>query len=300
MKEGKIWKSNFGSILSKQGTSSLLAFNSSYTGKPIQFNDCLYNDLLPYELNSSPVSILMGEDNLWIATSMLSRIADTANNIVVMEKEFPVGIIGYKEIIKSILRNPTNDVFNHTTAKKIMNRVFYLDNRRVKLKTILQQMNKTDKIFSVIQNSQYDFSAVSIREILEIGSMCNSEIVASEEPSRRLIKISRDNSIKEVLDLLSKNEVEFVVLDNDSLILDARTILEKITTDLNFLEDEDNFLNLNASIFQFHTPKLIPEKISFSELCKVMLDMRYPYLATKNRIWTPIDVLDVLTKGIEK
>ena len=68
---------------------------------------------------------------------------------------------------------------------------------------------------------------------------------------------------------------------------------------MNFLQDIENILELNASIFKLGSPKLIPENLAFTEICKLMLDMKFPYLITTKRIWTPHDVMEILSKGVD-
>lgn len=302
MKERKssdsVWKEKFGNLLTKKpDTTSSLTIHSIESDETFQSIGCLYDDILPLTLKSSPISTLEGKDNVWIASSMLSRISQTSDNIVVIEKEFPVGIIGGREIIKGIQKNPSASFFSDTLSNKIMNRKFYLDSRKVSLQKILEQMHQTNRIFSIIQNGKYDFSAVSVNEILEIGVMCQTEITAAEPTSKKIITCSKDDNVEDILKLLADERIEFLMLENESGVLDQLSLIEKVVTDLNFLEEVDNFLELNASIFEFYTPKLIPEKLPFSEICKVMLQIKHPYVMTTKRLWTPRDVLDILLGG---
>ena len=90
----------------------------------------------------------------------------------------------------------------------------------------------------------------------------------------------RDDPIEDLLKSLLQDETDLLMLENESLFIDQTTIIEKITGDLNFLKDIDNFLELNASIFKLTNPKLIPDKLSLSEVCKMMLYMKHPYVMT--------------------
>jgi len=293
-----VWKEKFGKFLTKKLVNvPSLTIQSIGSGETFQDIDCLYDNVLPHYMNSSPISSLEGNDNVWIASSMLSRVLQTSDNIVVIEKEFPMGIIGGREIIKGVRKNPTSNFFSKTISSKIMNRKFYLDSRKVTLQKILEQMYHTNRTYAIIQNSKFDFSAVSVNEILEIGSMSQSEITATEPTERKIVTCKRDDSVEDITKLLAEEQIEFLMLENESGILDQLTLIEKITTDLNFLEDVNDFLELNASIFQFQTPKLIPEKLPFSEICKVMLKIKHPYVMTTKRLWTPRDVLEILMQG---
>ena len=296
------WKKNLNKILNKsfELKDNQVLFQSVNTGKHLELQECLFNDLLPYSLSSSPISSIENTDNVWIASSMLSRVSDTTNNLVVLEKEFPIGIISAKEILRGLLKNPTPYYFHDVLSKEIMNRKFYLDTRNIKLEKLLEQMYKTKSEFIILQNSKQSFSSVSIREILEIGALCRSNYVATDLPSQKVKSFQRDDSIEDLIKLLIRENNEVLLLENESLFIDSVTIIEKIAGDLNFLKDCDNFLDLNASIFKLERPKLIPDKLSVSEICQVMLYMKHPYIMTSNQMLTPRSILQILNTGFEE
>ena len=113
MKESKVptkWKKGISKIISKNDSvNQNFVFESVETGKQLFLHECLYNDLLPQSIKSSPISSLANDDNLWIATSMLNRVSDNTNNVVIIEKEYPSGVIGPKEILKGVLKNPRSE-----------------------------------------------------------------------------------------------------------------------------------------------------------------------------------------------
>ena len=160
-------------------------------------------------------------------------------------------------------------------------------------------MNSTNCTFSIIQNSKYDFTSISYRELLEIGSMSQLKTAHDVETNQKLAIVNRDSSVKNIIKLLSQENNELVQLDGESLVLDRQSIVQNIVEKFNFLENVEDFLELNSTIFQFQAPKLIPDNLAFSEICKLMLDMEFPYLITTKRMWTPLDVLEVLSKGVE-
>ncbi len=300
-KISSVWKKNLNKILSKNFDSSdnQVLFQSINTGKNLELQECLFDDLLPSALSSSPISSIDHVDNIWIASSMLSRVSDTTNNLVVIEKEFPLGIISAKEILSGLLKNPTPYYFHDILSKEIMNRKFYLDTRNVKLEKLLEQMHKTKSEFIILQNSKQSFSSVSIREILEIGALCKTNFDASDIPSQKVKTFRRDDTIEELIKSLLQENTEVLLLENESLFIDPMTIIEKIAGDLNFLKDCDNFLDLNASIFELERPKLIPDKLTVSEISQNMLYMRHPYIMTSNQLLTPRSILQILSTGFE-
>ncbi len=295
------WKKNLNKILSKNFNSkdNQVLFQSINTGKNLELQECLFDDLLPYSLSSSPISSIGNTDNVWIASSMLSRVADTTNNLVVLEKEFPIGIIGAKEILKGLLKNPTPYYFHDILSQEIMNRKFYLDTRNIKLEKLLEQMYKTKSEFIILQNSKQSFSSVSIREILEIGALCKTNFDATDLSSQKVKIFRREDTIEDLIKSLIHENTEVLLLENESLFIDPMTVIEKIAGDLNFLKDCENFLDLSASIFKLERPKLIPEKLSVSEICQIMLHMRHPYIMTSDQLLTPRSILKILNTGFE-
>lgn len=294
-------KKNLNKILNKNShtRSNQLQFQSVNTGKNLELQECLFDDLLPQTLVSSPISSIENTDNVWIACSMLSRVSDTTNNLVILEKEFPLGVLGGKEILRGLLNNPTPYYFHDILVEEIMNRRFYLDTRDAKLEKILEQMNKSKSDFTILQNSKHSFSSISIREILEVGALCKSNFVISDFPNKKIKIFRRDDSVEDIIKSLIQDDVELLLLENESLFIDPMTIIEKISGDLKFLKNCNDFLDLNASIFKLERPKLIPNNLTFSEICQSMLSMKHPYVMTSNCLLTPRSILEVLSTGYE-
>ena len=78
------------------------------------------------------------------------------------------------------------------------------------------------------------------------------------------------------------------------------TIIEKIAGDLNYLKNCNEFLDFNASIFKLERPKLVPNNLTLSEICQIMLAMKHPYIMTSNQLFTPRRILEILSSGYEK
>ena len=299
LKFGNVWKKNFNKLLSRNNSISnnQLEFHSINTGRSLELTECIFDDLLPHSLRSTPIASIGALDNVWIATSMLSRIFETSNNLVVLDEGFPVGVIGGREILRSIIKNPTPYLFHDFMCEDIMDRKFYLDVRKAKLNKILEQMHRTQKSLIIIQNSKQSFSEISIREILEIGALCKTNIKISELPKRNVKIFRREDSVEDLFKTLIQNNDGLLMLENESLFIDYSIILEKLTGDLNYLQSVDDFLELNSSIFKFERPKLIPENLSISDVCKIMLQMKHPYVMTVDRVWTPLDILQSFSDG---
>lgn len=284
-------KFNLGKMLGKSKKS--LVFQSLLNGEDITLDVCSFEEILPYSLLSIPVSTITPHDNVWIASSMLSRISDVTNNLVIIEDEFPIGTISSAEIIDGLQKNPTGAFFSENITK-IMNPDFYIDSRTVNISAILSRMGKSKNPFSIIQNDRNSFSQFSVRQALEIGALCKDNIGVSSFGQKRTPKFSRDNTISDIIDKLKKDQSEFASLDDEFTFVNYDIILEKLK-ELNNTQNE-NLLELSASTLKTITPMLISDKLGIAEICRIMLNSRHTCVMTKDRIITARDVLDVLCR----
>jgi hypothetical protein len=242
---------------------------------------------------SIPISTITSSENVWIATSMLSRISDVTNNLVVMEDEFPIGTISGYEIIAGLQKNPTSQYFEESVTK-IMNPDFYIDSRNANLANILKRMNKAKSPFIIIENDRTNFSQFSIKQVLEIGVLCKDDFVASLFGKKQETTFHRDDKIGDVIKKLEDQKL--VVLEGDVSFVNHEVLLEKIK-EFNKTQNE-NLLDLSASTLKTITPTLISDKLTIAEMCKIMSNLKNPCVMTSERIITPYDMLEVLCKEI--
>lgn len=284
----------FGRILKNPNKEKRsLSFQSLLTGEDLTLDVCSFEEVLPYSLMSIPISSVTTNDNIWIATSMLSRISDVTNSLVVIEDEFPIGTISIYEILNGLQKNPKPQYFEETVTK-IMNPDFYIDSRNVNVANILKRINKAKNPFTVIENDKNNFSQFSIRQVLEIGSLCKSNVTASSFPKKQSSTFRRDDKFRDVIEKLSFNE--FILLEDELSFVNHDLFLEKIK-ELSSIPN-NNILELSASTFKTVTPTLISDKLTIAEMCRMMLNMKYPCLMTSEQMITPRDILDILCLGI--
>jgi CBS domain-containing protein len=244
---------------------------------------------------SIPICIIPSNDNVWVAASMLSRISDITNCLVVVEDEFPVGTIGAFEILDGLHKNPTSKYFDESVTK-IMNADFYIDSRNTDVASILRKMNRTREPFVIIDNEGVGFSQFSIRQTLEIGSLCKTDFRASSFPKKHISTFKRDDKIIDVVKKLEQARDRVVFLNDQVSFVNHGVLLEKIK-ELN-TTPIDNLLDISASTLKTVTPTLVSDRLSLSEICKIMLGTRYPCVMTSDQVITPYDVLGLFCKGI--
>jgi predicted transcriptional regulator len=287
-------KKSWSKILNKNEKKDRdLLFHSLLSGDDITLDVCSFEEVLPYSLLSVPISAITSSDNVWIATSMLSRMSDITDNLVVVEDEFPIGTISPYEIMRGLRKNPTPR-FLQENVTRIMNVDFYIDSRNINLIDVLNRMNKTKNPFTVIENGKQNFSQFSIKQILEIGALCKTDITVSMFPKKKIPTFKKEDKIRNVVELLSENNNKLILLENEVSFVSHKMVLDKIK-DLNNTQNE-NILDLSASTFKTITPTLISEKLTLAEICKIMQGMENPYVMTSDCVITPYDILEVLCK----
>lgn len=292
MKFGKI-----SGLLNKNSskTKEPLLFQSLLNGDSITLDVCSFEEVLPYPLSSIPIPTITTNDNVWIAASMLSRISDTTNNLVVVEDGFPIGTIDVRRIISGLEKNPTSSYFEEGVSK-IMDPDFYIDSRNVNISTMLRRMNKAGNFFTIIENDKYSFSQFSIRQILEVASLCRSGMTSTEMPKRRISTFNREDRIKDIIRKLGEDRTGLLALKDDVTFISYEVLLEKLK-ELNTPQN-NKIHDLSASTLKTITPTLISEKLTIAEICKIMLNQKYPYVMTSEQLITPQDIVESICKGL--
>ncbi|HWP78997.1 MAG TPA: hypothetical protein VNL34_05055 [Candidatus Nitrosotenuis sp.] len=284
----------FGRILkSSDKSKEQLVFQSMLNGDDITLDLCTFEEVLPYSLLSIPISTVTPNDNIWIATSMLSRISDITSSLVVIEDEFPIGTVSASEIISGLQKDPTASFFDKDITK-IMNVDFYIDSRDANVSGILKRMNRDRNAFTIIQNDKTNFSQFSIRQVLEIGALCKNDITASSFAEKQIPVYKREDRIKDVIEILNRNKNQLALLEGEISFVNYEILLEKIK-ELNTPQSQ-NLLELSASTFKTITPILISDRTTLADICKVMLSSKYPCVMTSDQVITPHDILEILCR----
>jgi CBS domain-containing protein len=249
-------------------------------------------ELLPNSLTSSPAVSVRTIDKVSGAASLLPHHLETfTDSLVVTRDDQPVGIIGSLEILEGVLKNPTASFFDDTTADQIMNidKLIILKPRTT-LSELLQRWHKTRRAFAITPNQYHGYSVISARKLLEIGASCKTNVRISSIPKKEIITFRKDNSVRDIISSMFENKTRKLILKDTSFFISDRIIIEKITRELNCLQNEDNFLEMKADIFRLDEAKKISGNLKINESSKIMYDMQSPYLMIENQVVTPWDI----------
>jgi hypothetical protein len=270
--------------------------NNVKSEKNLPISDYSLNDLLSNTLTTVPAVSTTIYDRVWETTGMLvHHLESFTDSLVVTDEARPVGLVGGVEIMCGILKTPTFDFFNNTLVGKIKNDGLIVTTADTKLSDLLKQWKDTGRAFAIIPNQYHGYSAISARKLLEVGMLCNTDITINDMAKKRISTFKQNQTVKEIINKMFENKTRRLVLENTTQFLSDRIIIEKISTDLNYLHDVDNFLDMKANIFKLEDAKIISYDMKIPELCKKMYGMLHPYVMTKDQVISPWDIIMVLT-----
>lgn len=266
----------------------------SYKNQPLASYSL--EDLLPNSLLSSPSVSIRTNDVVRGATCLLAHHLESfTDSLVVTKNDNPVGLVGGIELLDGVLKNPTSDFFDNTLVEKIMNDKLLIITKQTKLSELLQQWKQTRRAFAIIPNQYHGYSAISARKLLEIGALCKTNMKISDIQKKPSITFGKDSTVKEVLASMFENKTRKLVLENTSLYISDRIIIEKISTYLNYLHNINNFLDMKASIFKLDNAKIISEDLEIPQVSKIMSEMLHPYVMFREEVISPWDIAMFLT-----
>lgn len=264
-------------------------FSPSTLGKNL--NQCTIEEIMPHLLVYSSMATIESKEKMWVATSMLVRfLASHTNNLVVMESDTPVGMIGSKEVLQGLYNNPTHEFFSEHSVHEIMNKVLDTISPKTRVDDLLNKMSHLGRDFALIQTTDGEFSTISARRLLEVGLLCDTRIKVSDMPTKKIITFQKEDTIEFLIKEMLQNNTDIVILEHTPLFVTPQIIFEKIS-ELNYLDEIDNFLDSKISTLNLRSGRIIPDDITVPEMCKIMLSMKNAFVMTQNNVLTPWDLI---------
>ncbi|MDH3191519.1 MAG: CBS domain-containing protein [Nitrosopumilus sp.] len=231
----------------------------------------------------------------WVATGMLvQQLESFTDAVVVREKNKPIGIVGGKDIIVSLINNPYSSLFYDTKVEDMMEKRFPTVTKKSKLKEVVNYWKQTRRAFAAIPNEFSDYSALSAKKLLGIGMRVKTEISISQLPKKKLITFDKKDTIGDVLNSMLLNNTRRLFLADSNKFINDRIILQKITDELKYLKEIKNFMDLSTSEFNLEEAKNITHDLTIQEICKIMYKMAHPSVLFKDQIITPWDICLIL------
>jgi CBS domain-containing protein len=249
-------------------------------------------ELLPLSFKSTPAVSIRKENKVWVATSMLIHYLEsfTDSLVVTEENENPIGVIGGREIIENVFKNPSSEFFDNTTVEQITDKNIVILSDKISLGKLLEIWKKTRRAFSIIPNNLGGYSAISGRKILEIGANCVTDLTISELPKKKIHTFEQDNTIKDIISLMLEKNTRKLILKDTNYFISDRLIIESIAQKFDFFRDV-KFLECKlGESFKLEEAKKISKDVNLSEISKSMYAMLHPYVIYQDQVITPWDI----------
>lgn len=249
-------------------------------------------ELLPLSFTSTPAVSIRKENKVWVATSMLVHYLEsfTDSLVVTEENEKPVGVIGGREIIENVFKNPSSEFFDNTTVEQITDKNLVILSDKTSFGDLLETWKKTRRAFSIIPNNLGGYSAISARKILEIGTNCVTDITISELPKKEIVTFEQDSTIREIISLMLEKNTRKLILKNTNNFISDRLLIQSIAQEFDFFRNVKFLENKVEKSFKLEEIKKISKNVNLAELSKTMYTMVHPYVIYQDQVVTPWDI----------
>lgn len=252
-------------------------------------------ELLPETLTYSLCIFIEKGKEVWVVAGMLAQYLESAtDSVLVLDDGNPVGVIGGKEIMENILKNPTSSLFYGTRVEEIMESNPVMITEEIKYKELMKQWQGRGRAYAIIENEWGHYSAISAKKILEIGMRCKTNISITDLPKKSPVTFKKDDTIGSIIKAMFENKTRKILLEDSNKYLNDRIIIETITEKMHHLKGIDYFLNVPANIIELEEARIILDDLKINEVSAMMHDMEHPYVIYKDQIVTPWDICMIL------
>ena len=132
-------------------------FRSLISEKPL-------SELLENSLTSSPCVNVHTKAKVKVVTGMLVQYLESfTDSVVVREDVIPVGVLGGREIIQGVFKNPTSEFFEMNFVEDIMDKRLKVVTSDSSLCDLIEVWKSVRRAFAVINVGNEDYSAISTK-----------------------------------------------------------------------------------------------------------------------------------------
>jgi predicted transcriptional regulator len=261
----------------------------------IFLKDKSLEEVLPESIFSTPAVSIRVEDTLGEAATLLPHHLETlTDSLVATSDDKPVGIIGGIEVLEGILKNQTTGFLDKTKIGDVMSKNLLIMNSKNKFSELVNQWLQTRRAFAIIPNQYKGYSVISARKILEVGSLFKINTTVSAIPTKKIITFHKNDTVRQIIQRMFDNKTRKLVLEGTSLFINDRIIIQKLVREFNCLRDGKDFLGMNSDIFNLEEVNNVSGNLTITDACKIMQDMKSPYLRIEDKVISPWDMVLIL------
>ncbi len=221
---------------------------------------------------------------------MLVQYLETfTDSVVVRDGTKPIGMIGGREIIQGVYKNPSSDFFEMKRVEDITDGRLNIVSPDITLEELVTLWKSVGRAFAVIGMGNDDYSVISVKKLLEIGMGNNVESHISEIPKKKIVTFDRDDTFGDVIRLMLENKTRKIMLEGTTKFINDRIIIETIEK-LDYLLGNDSFLEVPVSVASLENAKVVSEDLNLTEISRIMYGMSQPLIMQADRVISPWDV----------
>ena len=252
--------------------------------------------LLQNSLTSTPCVNIRKNAKVRVATGMLVQYLETfTDSVLVRDDTKPIGVIGGREIIQGVYKNPSSDFFEMKQVEDIVDKRLNVVTPDTTIKELVSLWKEVGRAFTVIDMGSDDYSVISVKKLLEIGINNIFEYHISEIPKKKIITFDKDATFGNIIKLMLENRTRKILLEGTNQFINDRIIIETIEK-FDYLLGNDNFLDIPVSVVSLEEAKVVSDDLSLSDISKIMYEMSQPLIIHEERVISPWDVCMALEK----
>ena len=261
--------------------------------KPVISNRPL-GELLQDSLTSTPCVNVRRDAKVRVAAGMLVQYLETfTDSVLVREGARPIGVVGGREIIRGVYKDPSPDFFEMRQVEEIADRRLNVVRAETNLDMLISLWKEVGRAFAIVGTGNDGYSAVSVKKLLEMGTRSKADLRISEIPKKRVITFGGDATFGDVMKLMLENKTRKILLDGTNRFINDRIIIEEMER-LEYLAHTGNFLEIPADTASLEEAAVVSGDLSISEISKMMFEMPHPLAISDDGVVSPWDVCSAL------
>ena len=246
------------------------------------------------------LSVLPNTTLMQIAPFMAIGPQIYVDGLVVLQGEKPIGKIGSKQILLTII-NSKYPEWLKKTASQIMDSTEISLEMDCPLSRAIEIFNKTSVAFIPITKSGLVVASLSVRDLLPL-IMTTAFHVTLKDIASPLVLSSKGTNLKEALNIMFQKKIRNIIVgsDNGYGIINDRKILEFL-----FSQNGRKIMNTNSLGIQAieiglldQLPAMrVSDNTTLSKAAELLMDIDTPCILLNKSIVTP---WDIVMKTIER
>lgn len=222
------------------------------------------SELLQNSLTSTPCVNIRKNAKVRVATGMLVQYLESfTDSVLVRDDTKPIGVIGGREIIQGVYKNPTSDFFEMKQVDEIADKRLNVVTPDTTLKELILLWKEVGRAFAVVDMGNDDYSVISVKKLLEIGINNSFDFHISEIPKKKIITFDRDATFENIIKLMLENRTRKILLEGTDQFINDRIIIEAIEK-FDYLLGNDNFLDIPVSVVSLENAKVVSDDLNLS------------------------------------